>query len=138
MKVLLRKVLNKELILYIVFGVLTTLVSFVTYYFFGTILGLHYLLANILSWIAAVLFAYFTNRKWVFETHVRGMAQLREFALFIAARLFSLGVEEAGLWLLVDVIGAGSNLAKIIMQVVVVILNYVFGKLIVFRKKENP
>ncbi|MBQ9942352.1 MAG: GtrA family protein [Christensenellaceae bacterium] len=131
---LIRKIFNREFLLYLVFGVLTTLVSIAAYYLLGTVLGLHYLVANLLSWVAAVLFAYFTNRRWVFATRAAGKAQLREFSLFIAARLFSLAVEEAGLWLLVDVLLADANAAKLITQVVVVVLNYVFGKLVVFKK----
>ena len=136
-KGIIKKILTREVILYIVFGVLTTAVSYITFWLFGTVLGVHYLIANIISWICAVLFAYFTNRKWVFETKAKGKAQLKEFVLFIAGRLFSLGVEEFGLWLLVSVLKGNPNVAKLIMQVVVVVLNYVLSKLIIFKKEKE-
>lgn len=142
-----------ELIKYIVFGVLTTLVSLGTFKLFDVLLGERlYLVSNIISWIFSVIFAFVTNKLWVFEskswkTAIAG----KEFISFIGARLFSLGVEEAGLWLLVSVLkmGAiqpfsifgfevnGNLIAKVIMQVVVVILNYVFSKFLIFKKKKE-
>lgn len=127
--------LTKELVLYVVFGALTTVVSFVSYYACNTVLGIHYLASNIVSWILAVLFAYITNKLFVFES--KGLSRkelLREFFAFIAARLVSLGMEELGLWLMIGVLHWNENIAKLIMQVVVVIANYVFSKLFIFKK----
>ena len=110
--------LTKELVLYVVFGALTTAVSFVSYYICNTMLGIHYLASNI-----------------VFES--KGLSKkelLREFFAFILARLVSLGMEELGLWLLIGALHCDENLAKLIMQVVVVIANYVFSKLFIFKK----
>ena len=127
--------LTKELMLYVVFGALTTVVSFGSYYICNTVLGIHYLASNIVSWILAVLFAYITNKLFVFES--KGLCRkelLREFFAFIAARLVSLGMEELGLWLMIGALHWNENLAKLIMQVVVVIANYVFSKLFIFKK----
>ena len=127
--------LTKELVLYVVFGALTTVVSFGFYYVCNTVLGIHYLASNIVSWILAVLFAYITNKLFVFES--KGLSRkelLREFFAFIAARLVSLGMEELGLWLMIGVLRWNENIAKLIMQVVVVIANYVFSKLFIFKK----
>lgn len=127
--------LTKELVLYVVFGALTTAVSFVSYYACNTMLGIHYLASNIVSWILAVLFAYITNKLFVFESKGLSKKELaREFFAFIAARLVSLGMEEAGLWLTIGALHWNENLAKLIMQVVVVIANYVFSKLFIFKK----
>lgn len=127
--------LTKELVLYVVFGALTTVVSFVSYYACNTMLGIHYLASNIVSWILAVLFAYITNKLFVFESKGLSKKELaREFFAFIAARLVSLGMEELGLWLMIGTLHWNENLAKLIMQVVVVIANYVFSKLLIFKK----
>ena len=89
--------LTKELVLYVVFGALTTVVSFGSYYICNTMLGIHYLASNIVSWILAVLFAYITNKLFVFESKGLSKKELaREFFAFIAARLVSLGMEELG------------------------------------------
>lgn len=130
--------LTKELALYIVFGAMTTVVSFATYYICNTLFGMHYLASNIVSWILAVLFAYVTNKLFVFESKgLRGKALFLEFSSFIVARLVSLGMEELGLWLLIGALHAGENISKIIMQIVVVIANYLFSKLFIFRKKAG-
>ena len=127
--------LTKELVLYVVFGALTTAVCFVSYYACNTMLGIHYLASNIVSWILAVLFAYITNKLFVFESKGLSKKELaREFFAFIAARLVSLGMEELGLWLTIGALHWNENLAKLIMQVVVVIANYVFSKLFIFKK----
>ena len=142
----------RELISYVFFGALTTVVSVGAFKIFDGILGeRNYLLTNIISWILAVIFAFFTNKLWVFESKTwKAKAVIKEAMSFAAARLFSLGIEEAGLWLLVSVIGLsavsftifgfninGNFIAKIIMQFVVVVLNYVFSKFVVFRKNRK-
>lgn len=140
----------RELITYIIFGVLTTIVSLVSFKIFDSLLGEKlYLLTNIMSWIFAVSFAYITNKLWVFESKSwQGKTVIKELLGFVGARLFSLGVEELGLWLLIDILNTGAlrlsilsldingnMIAKVIMQIVVIILNYVFSKLVVFKKK---
>ena len=142
----------KEIINYIIFGVLTTVVSIGTYELFNALLGRNlYLLNNVISWVFAVAFAYITNKLWVFESKsFRAGVVFKELIGFFGARLFSLGVEEAGLWILMDlckmnglnvgILGFdinGSMIAKIIMQLVVVVLNYVFSKFIVFSRKKK-
>lgn len=153
MKSFFRKENIKELIKYIIFGVLTTLVSLLSFKLFDFLLGEKlYLVSNVLSWICSAAFAFVTNKVWVFGSKSRSVkVLLRESLSFAGARLFSLGVEELGLWLLVSAIGMGqmqplqifsvsingNMIAKVIMQVVVVILNYVFSKFIIFKKREN-
>ena len=142
----------KELISYVFFGALTTVVSIGSFKIFDSLLGeRNYLLTNIISWILAVIFAFFTNKLWVFESKTWKInTVIKEAISFAAARLFSLGIEEFGLWLLVSVIGMkslsfavfsfninGNFIAKIIMQFVVVVLNYIFSKFLIFRKNKK-
>lgn len=142
----------KELISYVFFGVLATIVSILSFKLFDVLLGPQlYLLSNVISWIITVIFAYFTNKIWVFESKSwKANVLLKEIVSFFGARVFSLVVEEAGLWLMIDQMDmggiswdiltfsiSGNMIAKIIMQVVVVILNYVFSKLIIFKKKKE-
>ncbi len=140
----------KEPILYIVFGGVTTLVSLVSFALCNRLLGEGlYLISNIISWVLAVAVAFVTNKLWVFESKSWAPGVLwRELPAFAGARIFSLLVEEAGLFLLVDILGfdgwsytlcgfaiSGEMIAKFLMQVVVLILNYIFSKLVIFKKK---
>ena len=126
---------QSELISYAIFGVATTVVSMVVYGACNSVFEMHYLISNIVSWVIAVAFAYITNKMFVFNTRGMGFAQLkREITLFVSARLASLGIEELGLFILIGLIGWGEILAKLVMQVVVIVLNYIFSKLVIFKK----
>ena len=125
----------REILLYLVMGVLAMGVSLGTYYLLADLLGLHYQAANILSWIFAVAFAYVTNKKYVFRTPYRGVrATLREGAAFVGARLFSLGVEVVSMYLLVEGARFDDGLVKLFNQVLVTVLNYLFSKFWIFRR----
>ncbi len=124
--------IEKELIMYVIFGILTTVVNFVVYFFFARFLNVNYLISNILAWFFSVLFAYVTNRIWVFESNDPNI--LKEMSLFFGGRIFSGVVDTALMYLLIDVLAVGDLISKIIIQVIVVILNYVFSKIIVFKK----
>ena len=141
----------KELIIYGVFGVGTTLVNFLTYKLFNMLLGVdYYLISNIVAWFVSVAFAYITNKLFVFESKSWNVKVItKEVSSFFAARVFSFLVEEAGLFLLVDVCGmkdfafkvygftvSGNMISKVILAVVVVVMNYFFSKFVVFRKKK--
>lgn len=137
----------KEPILYVFFGGLTTLVNYIIYFSCTEGFRLGWSAATVLAWIGAVFFAYVTNRKWVFESSAIGVqAVVLEFAKFIAARLLSLGMEWVTLKLLLDILHmnnyiyaslpVGEFAAKTIAQVIVIITNYIFGKWVVFRKKN--
>lgn len=124
--------LDKELVLYVVFGSLTALVNFVVYFFFEGLLGVHYIISNILAWFFSVLFAYITNRIWVFESESDNI--LKEMSLFFGGRIFSGAVDTGLMYLFIDILSIGNTISKIVVQIIVVILNYVFSKLIVFKK----
>ena len=142
----------KELLLYLIFGVLTTLVNLATFWVFTKILGEElYLINNALAWVVGVIFAFVTNKLFVFESKSwKSKTAGKEFIEFVGARLFSFGVEEGGMWLFVDVLGFGEKslnlfgftisgqiIAKLALAVIVVILNYFFSKFIIFKKSKN-
>lgn len=127
----------EELILYVFFGGLTTLVNIVVFFVMDTLLGIHYLVANAAAWLLSVLFAYVTNRRWVFKSKCRGIsAVFREFSMFVGARVMSGLGDMLIMFLCIDVIHMPSLIAKILSNVFVVIFNYVFSKLIIFRERK--
>ena len=127
----------RELISYLIVGGLTTVVSLGTYYgctltVLDAAVPLQLQAANVLSWIAAVTFAYFTNRKYVFES--RNQHILKEAAAFYASRLSTLLMDMGLMFLMVTILGWDDKIAKLIVQVVVTIANYVISKFFVFKK----
>ncbi len=125
----------REYIMYLVFGVLTTVVNWVIYFPLTNIFHIHYQIANVIAWICAVVFAYFTNREWVFESKNKNKAL--EFIKFMSGRVFSLLAEMALLFVLIDLISVNENLSKILGAVVVVVLNYIVSKVFVFKDKKE-
>ena len=122
---------HKEIILYLLFGVLTTIVGIVAFYLFYRILGIHELIANVFSWILAVLFAYYTNSKWVFNNE--SISNKTTILKFFFSRLFSLFVEEIILIIFVTKLGYDGVVIKVIAQIIVIVLNYVISKWFVFK-----
>lgn len=128
----------KEVILYLFFGLLTTVVSISSYYLCSEILQLHYLISNIISWVFAVIFAYVTNRIWVFESNSKGIVLiLKEIFTFVNCRLLSGIIDMVVMILLIDIMNINDLYSKIFTQVIVVVLNYVFSKLIIFKNKTT-
>jgi putative flippase GtrA len=123
--------LDRELVLYVFFGALTFLVNIVTYFIFEDLMGINYLISNILAWFFSVLFAYVTNRIWVFESKSPDI--LKEMSLFFGGRIFSGAVDTGLMYLFIDVLMISDLVSKIVVQVIVIILNYIFSKLIVFK-----
>lgn len=123
--------LKKELILYVVFGVLTTVVNILAYVVFAKFLNVDYIISNIIAWFLSVLFAYITNRIWVFESKSSNI--LKEISLFFGGRLFSGVVDTSLLYLMVDILLIEDFVSKVVTQVIVVILNYVISKVVVFK-----
>jgi putative flippase GtrA len=123
--------LKKELVLYVVFGVLTTVVNILVYAVFAKFLNVDYIISNIIAWFLSVLFAYITNRIWVFES--RSSDIIKEISLFFGGRLFSGIVDTGLLYVMVDILTIGDFISKITTQIIVVILNYVISKLVVFK-----
>lgn len=129
---------HREVVLYLVFGVLTTLVNILVYFILADVLGIYYLAGNAAAWVLSVLFAYVTNRTYVFQSKASGAAAVaRELILFVGCRLLSGAFDMGCMYLCVDVLRMDGMLAKIISNVIVVILNYLFSKLLIFRKKRG-
>ena len=125
----------KEVILYLFFGVLTTIVSLTSYYLCSEVLHIHYLISNVISWVFAVAFAYVTNRIFVFESKSNDLnSVLKEIITFVNCRLLSGVIDTGVMFLLVSVLFINDLYAKLFTQVIVVVLNYVFSKLIIFKK----
>lgn len=140
----------KELIIYVIFGGLTTVVNLAVFTLCGMALGDEkYLISNVIAWFAAVVFAYVTNKLWVFESKSWNIkVLLKEVPSFFAARVLSFVIEEVGLFVFVDLLSfnelsirilsfeiGGELIAKAVLAVVVVVLNYIFSKLVIFKKK---
>ncbi len=143
---------HKELLLYIIFGGLTTAVNFTVFLICGKLLGEErYPISNAIAWFVSVVFAYVTNKLFVFESKSFAPKKLfTEVSEFFSARIFSFGVEEGGMWLFVDLLNfgeysltvfgfeiSGQLIAKLILAVIVVILNYFASKFVIFRKKNK-
>ena len=139
-----RKMLQKyrELLLYALVGVVTTLINVVAFSVCHTTLGLHYALANVIAWVLSVLFAFFANKIVVFENHGWSAAVVwHEAVSFFLSRAASLLVDEAGMWLLISVLQLNELISKLLVNGLVILINYVLGKLWVFGKKaadEKP
>ena len=125
----------KEPLLYLFFGGLTTLISIFVFWLFNSPLGLNELVANLISWLLAVLFAFLTNKTWVFQSGGQEKGFLSLMLSFYAGRLVTLGVEELLLLVFITWLGFNSMVVKILAQIVVIVLNYVISKLLVFRDK---
>lgn len=143
---------HREGILYLIFGVLTTIVNFLAFWLFEITLGGDlYLVSNAIAWIIAVVFAYLTNKLLVFRSKdFCPRALLKEIPEFLGARVLSFLIEEGGMWLFVDALDfaaisfsplgitvTGTVIAKAILAVIVVVLNYFFSKFIIFKEKKN-
>lgn len=134
----LKKLLEKyhDAIVYLIFGVLTTIVNYLVYLPCYNLLGLSSAVSNAIAWAAAVIFAFLTNKPLVFRSHdwSAGVV-IPELVKFIGTRVGSGALETAILFLTVDVLGYDGNVLKILLSVLVVVLNYVGSKFLVFRKK---
>lgn len=135
---------HRELSMYLVFGVLTTALNWSIYSVLVKYLGFDINTGNIIAWTVAVVFAFITNKIWVFNSKATSpKLVLKEFVLFLGSRGFSGVIEIGGLPLLVwlgmgqTVFNVEAFLAKIVISFVVIILNFVFSKLIVFKKKKE-
>ncbi len=125
-----------DILVYLVFGVLTTLVNYIVYLPCYNVLGLSSSVSNVIAWVAAVAFAYLTNKPFVFRSHDwSAKTVIPELTKFIGTRLGSGGLETVILLVAVDWLGMNGNVWKLVTSVLVVVLNYIGSKLLVFRKK---
>ena len=125
-----------DVITYLIFGVLTTVVNYLVYLPVYNLLGLSAALSNAIAWAVAVAFAYLTNKPFVFKSHDWSMKTvIPELTKFVSCRVASGAMETLIIFLTVDVMGWNGNIWKLVTSVLVVILNYFGSKLLVFTKK---
>lgn len=137
---MIRKLYKKyeELILYLIVGGCTMAVSLASYYLLRNVFHMYYQTANILSWVFAVVFAYITNKRFVFRSPYAGIRKtFLEAGSFFSARLVSLAAEVLSMYILVRICGINDNIVKLINQVLVMVLNYILSKFWVFHKKHT-
>ena len=133
-----RKLLTVEVFLYIVFGVLTTIVNIGSFAILTSLFNMEENSANVIAITLAVLFAYFTNKGLVFNSTASTFKEkLFEFIKFILGRLFTMVIEFGGFFLLFNIIGIHKIISKTIVTIVVIILNFFISKFFAFKKKEE-
>lgn len=130
---------NKQIICYIFFGILATVINLATYYILSnTILNpnipIQLIIINIISWIVCVTFAYYTNRKYVFKSHNK--SKVKEIIAFYKLRLLTLIIELMLMYILVNKLQLNDKIIKPTVQALIIILNYIFSKLCVFKKEK--
>ena len=128
----------KEIINYLFFGGCTTIVNFISYYIPARIIGIDEVISNSIAWCISVLFAYVTNKIFVFSSKKENLEGiLKEMFSFIFARLFTGALCDIGLFaLMINILGINDIVSKITTQILVVILNYVLSKLVIFKKEK--
>lgn len=138
---MIKKIYQKyhEIINYLIFGVLTTIVSLGSYYLLTSFIfnpndAIELQITNILSWIFAVTFAYFTNRKYVFNSKDKNI--LVEMVKFYLARLTSLLIDMLLMYIFVSYLKYNDKIIKVIVQIIVVTMNYIFSKILIFKNQR--
>ena len=138
---MIKKIYQKyhEIINYLIFGVLTTIVSLGSYYLLTSFIfnpndAIELQITNILSWIFAVTFAYFTNRKYVFNSKDKNI--LGEMVKFYLARLTSLLIDMLLMYIFVSYLKYNDKIIKVIVQIIVVTMNYIFSKILIFKNQR--
>ena len=124
----------EEIINYLIVGGMTTLVSISIYALFTKCFHVNYMIANVISWVISVLFAYVTNRIFVFKSKSENI--ILEIYQFFKYRVFSFLIEILLIYIFVELINIDDMISKVIVQVIVIVLNYVFSKLFVFKKES--
>ena len=127
---------NTELVAYLFAGVATTIVNYVVYFMATRWMGLAVMPGTWVAWVLAVLFGYVVNKAFVFKTHCESTAALvKEAFSFFTIRLVSLGAETVIMFVTVEMIGLNDLVMKLLTNFIVIVLNYVFSKLFIFKKK---
>lgn len=125
----------KEVIHYLISGGLTTVFNIVFYFVLTKIFSIDYMVSTVIDWILSVLLAYILNKIFVFYSKTNGKELIKEIYEFFKYRIFTLVIELGLMYLFVDILSIHDMISKIIVQIVVIILNYVFSKLFIFQKK---
>lgn len=136
---LIKKLYYNETMRYLFIGGCTTLVNIIAFAIFCDILGMNVTLGNVLSIILSILFAYVTNKLFVFSSKTSGVREMfSEFCRFVGGRLSTMAIEVGGVYLIYNIMGYPKMAAKLITQVLVIIGNYFISKFFVFRGQDSP
>lgn len=131
------KIFGKEMFMYLFFGVLTTVINFIAYYIFNVICKSSAGISTTLAFIISIIFAYITNKIWVFNSKTNNIKELvTEIFKFISARLVTYFIDLFLMIILVDKLHYNSLICKLLVNILVIILNYIFSKLLVFKKNK--
>ncbi len=125
----------QEIVKYGIFGVLTTLVNYGFYIFFTRLFHMHELWSTGVAFMLSIIFAYFTNRIWVFESKVKGKGQIAEFSKFFLARSSGFFIDLGIMWLFVTKLAYNDLVVKILSNVFIIVMNFVISKVFVFKNK---
>lgn len=127
---------RNSVIRYVFFGGLTTLVNLVVYSFLRLVFDVELVVANVISVAAAIVFAYFVNSRFVFESKANSFRERwPEFVKFVTARLSTMVIEVGGVWFMAEILHINDLVGKVIIQFVILALNYIFSKFLVFTRK---
>ena len=138
-EIIIKKVLKKDIILYVVFGVLTTIVNIATFWLLTNLLKWEENISNFIAIILAILLAYFTNRVWVFHSEAEGVKEkINEFVRFISGRIVTMIIEFVGCSILFET-SIPTMISKTAITIIVIILNFFISKFFAFKttKKEE-
>lgn len=141
-----------KILAYALCGLLTTVVNVVSFKLCRSLFSFPLVVSNMVAWFLSVVFAFFTNRRFVFTAGVdaraarpssrasstKGVSLLREFSLFVLSRLFSLALDMAFIWLTIAIFGFDELAMKILSNCIVIVVNYLTSLLIVFRRGDTP
>lgn len=124
----------REIINYLIFGVLTTVVNITTFYLL-TKMSVEWELSNMIAWITSVMFAYVTNKLYVFQSKKQRI--ISEMITFVSFRIVSLGIDMLWMYAFITLWNINELFSKIVVNIIVVIVNYVFSKVFIFKKEED-
>lgn len=127
----------RKLIMYVIFGGCTTLVNLAVYWLSAYILNINLEASTIIAWFIAVLFAYLTNRKWVFQSKAGACRKvIREVILFFTCRFATGVIDVVGMIILVEWLHIDDLFSKLVLNLLVIVMNYIASKLVVFKEKR--
>jgi len=133
-----KKYLTREIIVYLIAGILTTIINLIIYYTCTILFNIDYRISNGIAWVIAVLFAFFSNKYFVFLSMDNNLSVIsKELISFTACRMLSLAFEMFSLIFMVESIKMNNSIAKVLVSFIVIIINYVFSKLFIFKSSKE-
>lgn len=129
---------HEEGINYLIFGFLAFVLNYILYFLFADAMQMHYMAATVLSWVLTVVFAYWTNRTFVFKSQNKDTGSVvKEFVSFIGARIATEVLELVLMYVMVDLLSINDKISKLVCQVLVILANYVLSKIWIFKDNSS-